>query len=66
MQGMNARECIQWSDDDDDLLASLTGPAYIEDGIKVDISVGKVDVSLLPSGLCSKKQPCWMAVAMTC
>jgi hypothetical protein len=44
----------------------LTGSAYIGDGTRVDISVGKVDVPLLPSGLCSKKQPCWMVIAMTC
>jgi hypothetical protein len=54
MQGMNAREYMQWSDADDadadaddGLLMMLMDLVYIEDGIKVDISVSKVAIPLL-------------------
>jgi hypothetical protein len=45
---------------------TLIGLAYIEDGIKVCISVGRVDALVLLDGSCLKVRLCRMATALTC
>jgi hypothetical protein len=38
----------------------------VEDGIKVDIGVGQIDVSLLLGGLCSEEWSYRIVIAMIC